>query len=326
MGSATENLNSDIIYDLYGGGFWGQITRIALELDLFSALSEGPTSAEQAAEKCQASEIGIRTVLNYLSSTDLLNYQSDSDKYSLTPSASAFLVRGSKTYAGDWVLALTDPDLWERMYVTIQSGESAGYTLPWDQDAWIESFSPTRVEYSLNIWETVGVDSNLNTSYKILDLASGCGIKTMALAQRNKSVVVTCLDHPSVLEVAKELAGRLEVEEQISFIPSDLLTVDLGVEVYNAGLLGLITYILTPDQNQDLFQRIYKALLPGGKLVIDAIMAAEEPKEWSSRVSLLMYTWNGGSAHSFADYETWLKQAGFEEVVYHNEQLVSATK
>jgi len=326
MNLHSPTLNSDIIYDSYGGGFWGQVTRLALKLDVFSPLSVGPSKADLVAKKCGASVEGTRSILNYLASTSLLMYQESEKTYSLTPEAAAFLVQGEKTYAGDWIMMNTDPILWEKVLSTIQSGKSAGYQLPWDQDAWIESFSPSRVEFSLNMWQSIGIDLGLNHPFNILDLASGCGIKSMAFAQANENVRVTCLDMEPVLKVARDLAGRLNVEFQTTFMPEDLLSADLGISQYDAGLLGLITYILTPEQNIELFKRCHKALKPGGQLLIDAIMAVEEPKEWASRVSLLMYTWNGGAAHSFTSYETWLEQAGFRQVNFHNEQLVSAVK
>ena len=102
-----KNPNSDIIYDLYTGGFFGQFTRLALQLDVFTPLSTGPSNAELVAAACKADLEGIRALLDYLSSTDILEYQSDLQTYSLTPAAAAFLIRGAKSFAGDWVLALT---------------------------------------------------------------------------------------------------------------------------------------------------------------------------------------------------------------------------
>jgi ubiquinone/menaquinone biosynthesis C-methylase UbiE/predicted transcriptional regulator len=311
---------------LYGGIFFGQFTRIALTLDVFSPLSESPATAEQIAVACNSSVDGIRAILDYLSSTKVINFQSASKTYALTPSSAAFLVRKSKTYAGDWVLANTDPVLWEKMLGTIQSGKSAGYTLPWAQDAWLESYSPSRTEYSLRLWKTVGLEVKPNQPLHILDLASGCGIKTLALAQAHSSVQVTCLDSESVLEVARDLARRFRLGTRVTFYPGDLLSDDFGSNKYDVGLLGLITYILTPEQNMDVFHRAYRALKPNGKLIIDAIMTTEEPKEWASRATLLMSTWNGGAAHSFSEYRTWLEQVGFRVVVQHNEQLLSAIK
>jgi methylase of polypeptide subunit release factors len=153
----------------------------------------------------------------------VVEYQPDSKLYSLTTTLRAFLVPGEKSYAGDWILANADPDLWERMLQTIQSGVAASYSLPWAQVAWLESCSPSRAEYSLEMWRTVGVNPDPEQPLHIIDLACGCGIKTLAFAQAYENVHVTCVDSPSILEVARDTAHRLNVETQSTFTPADLL-------------------------------------------------------------------------------------------------------
>lgn len=326
MNESNSYPNSDPIYGLYGGGFLGQFTRLALLLDVFTPLSSGPATAEEVATICNASVAGIRPLLDYLSSMKILAYQAKKNTYALTRTAAAFLVHGEKTYAGDWVLANTDPVLWDKMLQTIRTGRSMGYTLPWAQDAWLESYSPSRVKYSLELWRTVGIEVSNEQSFRMLDLACGCGIKTLAFAQANKTVQVMCVDSESVLEVARDLATRFDITEQISFKPADILSDEFGTDLFHAALLGLITYILTPEQNINVFRRAFQALQPGGVLVIDSIMSTNQPKEWASRATMLMRTWNGGAAHSFSEYQTWLKEAGFNKVVQYNEQLLSAVK
>jgi SAM-dependent methyltransferase len=326
MTNSNSYPNSDPIYGLYDGSFLGQFTRLALLLDVFTPLTSGPATAEKVAASCKASAVGIRPLLDYLSSMKVLEYQTQKGTYALTRTARAFLVRDEKTYAGDWVLANTDPILWDKMLETLRTGKSTGYTLPWAQDAWLESYSPSRVKYSIELWRTVGIELSHGQPFRMLDLACGCGIKTLAFAQANKPVQVTCVDSESVLEVARDLAMRFDIAEQATFMPADILSDEFGTERFNAALLGLITYILTPKQNINVFHRAFRALQPGGRLVIDAIMSTDRPAEWASRATMLMNTWNGGAAHSFLDYQAWLTEVGFSKVVQHNELLLSAVK
>jgi hypothetical protein len=100
---------------------------------------------ESVAATCNASVDGICALLNYLSSMQFIEYQPETSTYTLTSTTPTFLVCANRSYAGDWVLANTDPVLWEKMLQTIRSGKSAGYTLPWAQDAWLESYSPSRI-------------------------------------------------------------------------------------------------------------------------------------------------------------------------------------
>jgi ubiquinone/menaquinone biosynthesis C-methylase UbiE len=326
MTDSNSHPNSDPIYGLYDGSFLGQFTRLALLLDVFTPLTSGPATAEKVAASCNASAAGIRPLLDYLSSMKVLEYQNQKGTYALTRTAGAFLVRDEKTYAGDWVLANTDPILWDKMLETLRTGKSTGYTLPWAQDAWLESYSPSRVKYSIELWHTVGIELSHGQPFRMLDLACGCGIKTLAFAQANKPVQVTCIDSESVLEVARDLAMRFKIAEQVTFNPGDILSDEFGTERFHAALLGLITYFLTPKQNINVFHRAFRALKPGGRLVIDAIMSTDRPDEWASRATMLMNTWNGGAAHSFSEYQAWLKEVGFSKVVQHNNQLLSAVK
>jgi cyclopropane fatty-acyl-phospholipid synthase-like methyltransferase len=144
------------------------------------------------------------------------------------------------------------------------------------------------------------------------------------LAQKSPKVELTCLDSPLVLESARDLAERWGVTTQVRFMSADLLTVELGEVQYNACLLGQITDYLTGEQNCNLFRRIQKALVDGGKLVLHVPMAAEKLNEENTFVSLLMWTNSGGRAYSFEEYRTWLKQAGFTAIHQHSERLLSA--
>jgi 16S rRNA G1207 methylase RsmC len=78
------------------------------------------------------------------------------------------------------------------------------------------------------MWQSANLRPNPDSPLHILDLACGCAIKSVSLAQLSPSVHVTCLDTNAVLEVARTLAERMEVLRQVQFWPANLLTVILG--------------------------------------------------------------------------------------------------
>ena len=84
-------LNSDMVYGLYGGGFFGQFTRIALILDVFTSLVDEPAPAEKVAKICNTSIEGMRAILDYLYSTKVIEFDIRTRNYALTESARAFL-------------------------------------------------------------------------------------------------------------------------------------------------------------------------------------------------------------------------------------------
>jgi SAM-dependent methyltransferase len=316
--------DSDLVYSLYANGWKPQLVRIALLVDVFTPLADGPADAHTVAHACGCDLFGVRTLLNYLSSLRLL--EREGSTYALSPTAAAFLVPGRPTYAGDWVLTWTEPEMWDGVLEALRSGRPSCHALSYAQDQWLESYRSWRPAESLRMWRAAGVEPGQRPGLRVLDVACGCAIKSLVLAQADPTVHVTCVDAAEVLEVAHDLAERLQVVSQVTFLPGDLHTIDLGDGRYDAALLGQITDALTPEQNTDLFRRAYKALPVGGTLVIDVFMALEEPTEGSGISTLLAWALHGGAAHSFTDYRRWLEDVGFKRVDQLSDRWLSAIK
>jgi SAM-dependent methyltransferase len=316
----------DRIYDLYTGGYKPQLIRIALVVDVFSPLKMGPGKAEQVALACKCEVTGIRHLLNYLASLDLL--VKHADEYSLSPEAATFLVRGNKAYTGDLIMDFSGPGPWESVQGCIRSGQPRNFDLEkhFAQDAWIESYRAARISSSLEMWAKAGVIPDRFARLRILDLACGCAIKSMVLVRKSQNVDLTCLDSPMVLDVARDLAERWGITSQVRFMPDNLLTADLGEARYDACLVGQITHYLTEKQNIDLYKRIHKAFIPGGRLLLDVPMTTTQLDEGSSFLSLILWANSGGRAYSFEEYRSWLLGSGFTTIQQLSERLLSAVR
>jgi hypothetical protein len=324
---SQENIpEGDRIYDLYTGVYKPQIIRIALILDVFSPLNNGPRKAEQVAQACHCEVVGIRHLLNYLASLNVL--EKHDCEYSVTPEAATFLVRGKKAYTGDLIMNFVGPNPWESIQESIRSGRPRNVDLEihFAQDAWIESYRVSRIPSSLEMWSKAGIEPEKFTNLRILDLACGCAIKSMVLVRESTNVELTCLDSPMVLQVARDLAERWGVLSQVRFTSDDLMTADLGDAQYNACLVGQITHYLTQGQNNSLFRRVQKALMLGGKLLLDVPMESSQLDESSSFLSLLLWANSGGRAYPFEKYRSWLKASGFTSIHHLSERLLSAVR
>ena len=315
--------NPDLIYDLFGGIFKPQFIRIALLLDVFTPLTR-PSTAEQVAQACRADSTGIQTLLDYLVAAQTLEKRGD--LYALTPTAETFLVRGRNAYAGDMLLDYTDPKMYDSILESIRTGQPRSLNENFVQDAWLESYSQTRVPNSLEMWKAAGVPIGDDKPLRLLDLASGCAIKSFALAQASPNLRVTCLDSADVLDVARNLAARMDISSRVTLLPADLFTADLGASLFDLALVGQITHYLTPSQNRDLLRRIHAALTNSGTLVIDCPMAKETPSETSAFLSLFLWANGGGTAHPFESYRDWLKEVGFRSVTQLSERWLAAQK
>jgi len=324
MGDTAPEINPDLVYDLHWGIFKPQLIRLALQLDVFTPLAAGSTTAEQVAQSCHCDAFGIKSLLDYLCSLQVL--ECHGNNYALTPTADTFLVKDRKAYVGDLILHDTDRALFDNIEQSLRNGEPSSLAEHFDQDAWLESYRTWRIPESLEMWQAAGIKTTRQTSLRILDIACGCAIKSLVLAQASPNVRVTCLDTAHVLVVARDLAERMGVESQVVFEPANLLDADLGENQFDAVLTGQITHYLTEAQNNSLFQRIYSALSPNGVFVIDCPMATDEPAETTSFLSLVLWANSGGAAHSFEMYRAWLRESGFRQIEQLSERWVIAIK
>ncbi len=147
----------DLVYGGYTGIYKGQLVRIALLLDVFSPLAAGRADAETVAKACRCYPVGMRALLNYLTSIKLL--EREGTTYALTPTAATFLVRGRTTYAGDNVLGETSPETWEARLTAFRTGQPCHLEEFWPQDAWLESYSSWRPAKSREMWKAAGIEA-----------------------------------------------------------------------------------------------------------------------------------------------------------------------
>jgi 2-polyprenyl-3-methyl-5-hydroxy-6-metoxy-1,4-benzoquinol methylase len=322
MNEPTVSPNPDFVYGLFTGAYKSQLMRIALTLDVFTPLASGPADAQAVAQACGCSSAGIQLLLDYLSTIGVLDYQSNN--YALTPTAATFLVPHKQSYAGDVILQRTTAETVEGYLRALRNGQTSSPVRPWAQEAWLQSYGSPQP--TLDMWRLAGFEPGGISPRRIVDLACGCAIKSLALAQADPLIQVSCVDSSEVLEVACDLARRLGISSQVMFMPGDILTIDMEEGQYDAALLGQITHYLTPEQNIALFKQVHESLTSSGILVIDVPMVLDAPDEWGSFGLFFIWATSGGKVHTFTEYSNWLKVAGFKVVRQLGMEWLSAHK
>lgn len=132
-----------------------------------------------------------------------------------------------------------------------------------------------------------------------------------------------------MLDVAKKLADKWDILKQVKLRPGDVTTMDYGDCEFDAILLGQITYHLSTDQNKAVLKKAYRALKPGGLLVIHTPIADEERcKSEALVLAVVLFTLYGekGELYTFSEYKAMLENVGFSDVTKHSESLISARK
>ncbi|HUO35728.1 MAG TPA: class I SAM-dependent methyltransferase [Candidatus Acidoferrum sp.] len=292
--------------------------RTAIELDLFTAIGEGATTAAAIAARCSAAERGIRILCDTLVAIGLLAKQDNF--YKLTPDSAVFLDRRSPKYVGSSIGFRLLPEMvqpFDNLIEAVRHGGTViskeGIAKP-DDPVWVEfarSMGPMQSMPSEGLarhWRGVKEEKG-----KVLDVAASHGKFGIAFARHNPEAQIYLLDWPTVLEVARENARQAGVESRMHFLGGDAMEMDLG-EGYDLILLANFLQILAPERIHALLPRLHRALAANGRVITLGFIPDENrvtPPNVATFAIIMLATTPGGDAYTFADYERMFRAAGF---------------
>ncbi len=317
--SANPAPDPELLHQMAFSFIPSRVLSSGLQLGVFSHIAAGKKTVAAIAAAAQASERGIRMLLNALVATQLLIRNGPT--YELTPLASRFLVRGTPDYLG---LFMEQDELWNswgRLTDVIRSGQPLQRM---ETQMLAEIFFPILVQtlHGLHLTRARAMADSLGIGkllkgLRTVDVGCGSGVWGIALAERDPEGRVTAQDFPAMLAVTREFLQRHGVEKQFDFLPGDLKTVDFGREQYDLALLGNILHSEGAQSAQDLLQRLHTALRSGGRVVIIDLLPSDDrsgpPFPVFFALNMLLHT-EHGDTFTLAEYTGWLRQAGFTRV------------
>lgn len=291
----------------------------AIELELFTAIGEGNTTAGQLARRCNATERGMRILCDSLAVHGLLT-KSDG-RYGLTPDSAVFLDQHSPGYIGGMAGFLCDPEqarVWQDVAATVRKG---GSTLPGDGTVEKENQFWVAFARGMGAMAMPGAkriaalltDSGPQ-SLRVLDVAAGHGMYGICIAQADPQAEVTALDWANVLAVAKENAARMGVGSRYHTIEGSFFDCELG-SGYDAVLFPNFLHHFDRATCIGMIRKAKAALKSGGKLVTVEFVPNEDrvtpPVAAAFSLTMLVGT-PGGDAYTFSELTGMFREAGFE--------------
>lgn len=290
----------------------------AVELDLFTAVGNGGT-AEQIAAKAGTDARATEMLMNALVAMGLLI--KSGEVFTNTAVSSRFFREGSPDNARMAMMHTVRLwKTWSTMTECVRAGTSVlkredreGDASP---DQWTKAFIAAMHhnarERAPHVMRAIGLDG----ARRVIDLGGGSGAYAIAFALANPKVHVDVLDLPNVLTLTEEYVKTANVAEQVTLKPGDLRRDDFGNN-YDLALLSAICHMFSEEENRDLIRRAYRALAPGGRLVIqDFILEPDRtaPKSAALFSLNMLVATEAGASYSEPEYERWMREAGFTEV------------
>ena len=142
----------------------------------------------------------------------------------------------------------------------------------------------------------------------ILDVGGGPGTNAEAFVRGGARVTV--FDRPEVIEQMRDILEK----SGIATAAGDM-NEGLPDGPFDAVYFGNTSHMYGPEENRTLFARMRESLAPGGLLVVREFVRGMSDDAALFAVNMLIITAHGGT-YTAAEYEDWLREAGFVEVEF----------
>ncbi|HKW98751.1 MAG TPA: class I SAM-dependent methyltransferase [Bryobacteraceae bacterium] len=295
-----------------------------IQLDVFTAIGEGNRTAKAIAERCRASERGMRILCDYLVITGFL--AKDGGSYRLTPDSAMFLDRRSPAYLGTAERFLTSPLLtgaFEDVAAMVRKGGevmSEKGTMDPNHPVWVEfarSMAPMMAMPAEAIAKMLGASQG--GKRKVLDIAAGHGLFGITIAKHNPQATIFALDWPAVLEVAKENAQKAGVTARYQTIPGSAFEAAFGTG-YDVVLLTNFLHHFDAATCEQLLRKVHAALGSGGRALTLEFVPNEDrlsPPAAAAFSFTMLGTTPSGDAYTFSEFDRMFHNAGFTRSELH---------
>lgn len=295
------------------------ILMTACQLDVFTYLSQGPLSAEALAQSCQVPVRGLQRLLNACVVLDLL--EKEGETYGNTPIAETFLVGGKPGYMGNFIGRGTEHyEAWGQLIQAIRENRPMN---PHSAEA-LQTLPPERIRgyvealYDLGKHNAVAIADRLDLTHvqQVLDIAGGSGIYSITFAKRQPRLRAVVFDLPPIISFTQEFIARHGMQERVSVHEGNYFHDDFA----DGNDLILLSNSLQTEgvkTCQMLLGKVFKALAPGGQLVIHGIMPNPDrvsPQQPALFQLQMLLSFPEGDAYPAEEICDWAAGAGFVDL------------
>jgi SAM-dependent methyltransferase len=296
----------------------------AIDLEVFTAISEGNNTSSEIAKRCETSERGMRILCDYLTIMGMLS--KENDHYSLTPDSAFFLDKHSPAYLGGTTEFLCSPMLTDGAKNIAEAVRKGGTAMP--GEGTIGPENPVWVKFARAMGPMMAMPAQLipkladpqaNQKLKILDIAAGHGLFGIGFAKNNPQAEIVALDWAPVLAVAKENARQAGVADRYSTIEGSAFEVDFG-SGYDLALLTNFLHHFDPPTCETLLRKVRTALVEGGRAVTLEFVPNDDrvtPPDAAAFSMMMLCSTPAGDAYTFAELEGMFNNAGFTRSTIH---------
>lgn len=280
------------------------------ELDLFTLLSKEALTADAIAVRLGADPRALAVELDALAAMELL-VKTDGT-YRTSPDASCLSADAPDSIHPMLLHAAALWDRWTNLTRRI-GGTPLSARPPADVT---RAFICAMHVVSAPQAERMASEAKIGGARRLLDVGGGPGTYTAAFLRAAPGLEATLFDLPPVVEIARERLKEAGLLDRVTLVGGDFETEELPAG-HDLAWLSAIIHQNGRAQNDALFGRIFRALTPGGRLVLrDHVMEPDRTRPRAGAlfaVNMLVGTAQGGT-YTFDEIRAGLERAGFVRV------------
>ncbi|MFQ5862344.1 MAG: methyltransferase [Candidatus Brocadiales bacterium] len=295
--------------------FYSKALATAVKLDIFNRIGTGSKSPNELARATGTNERGIGLLLDALVGMGYLNKKGR--RYSNTRYGREIFLRGKELYVGD-ILRFHETmwDGWSNLEESIRTGRPTRQTdMFQNEKEETRTFIMAMHNTAMGHVEKLASLVDLKGARTLLDIGGGSGAYSIFFCKANPHLKATVLDLPGTLEVTRDVISRSKMSRRISLQEGDFnKCLPRGFDV---AFLSHIIHSLGEEGNMALMKKTYKALNPGGKIIIHDFILNEDKTRpsFASAFALCMLLFTEkGRTYSFGEIRGWLKASGFKSI------------
>lgn len=314
---ATPIPRPDTIWSLRTALYRSYALLAAVQLDLFTPLSDGPMSAEKVGEALRVGPDKLRPLLYLLVEAGLLTVEGV--LFSNTPEADHFLVQGRSSYLGAGYEAFSEQ--WSAVRLTAESIRTGSAQAKVDYDAM--SQDELQAHYHSFYMGTLTTGRRLLEQYdfssrhRLIDVGGGTGGVAIAIAEACPNLRATVADLPTVTPITERFILEAGMADRVQVVPVDVVNESL-VGSYDVAVMGAFIPVLSSDHAQRALANVSNVIEPGGIVYVNDGGTLDDshlsPPEVVRQNLWFINVFNEGQARTESERRAWLTEAGFARI------------
>lgn len=303
-------------FDAYLGPTLARAVMSATSLGVFAALAERPDDAAGLAGRLGLDEDRLPVLLAALVTLGYLRCRRG--RYRLTRPAKRWLVPSS---AGGIDAVVGGLAYWnwkgmEALEDVLKGEEPIGLHERPAGDPFWPPYQAAMAQLAEFTADTVARIVPAKRPRRLLDLAGGPGLHSVAMCRRHPGLEATVVELEAPARLARERLAEEELADRIHYRVGDLFEAELG-EGYDVVTAHSILHNLDAGRCVELLERARAALRPGG---VVAALETEQPREGrpgsliATAGSLAFLTYAGTHSWTAPELREFFERAGLVEV------------